>query len=102
MLLLAKEEVKHVRATVNDFRGDRTEWAKLGKELNCWQISRLWDRHRGSRNQPDGIHGDRTENSLVARRAVSRASQGEVRCHYLNEGVMILRSRSHLMVELAA
>jgi hypothetical protein len=73
---LKRREVKHVRgamiATVKDFRGHRTGWAKLGKVLNCWQISRLRDRNRGSRNQPDGIHGsDRTENScVVARRAV--------------------------------
>jgi len=76
-----------VRTTVNDFRGHRTEWANLGKAMNCWQISRLRDRRRGSRNQADGIHGDRTENSVVARRAVS-ARQSEVRCHHLNKGVM--------------
>jgi hypothetical protein len=77
-------------ATVKYFRGHRTGLAKLGKVLNCWQISRLWDRNRGSRNQPDGRRHREDREQLRSRPTCRQsAREGEVRCHFLNEGVMV-------------
>jgi hypothetical protein len=62
----------------------------IGRNTECWQISRLCDGHRGSRNKTESRQETAgTKTRVVAVKVSGKARQGVNTVQYLNEGVIV-------------
>ena len=64
----------------------------IGRNTECWQISRLCEGHRGSRNKTESRQETAgTKNRVVAVKVSGKARQGVNTVQYLNEGVIVFK-----------